>query len=932
MNQSSGSQGADPYEAALRVALNLLSVHRNVEPALIRSTVDQVLQLMPEVSESRERLERELWNRHNIWISTGSVLEDRNSEHVPWLPSRRGEIPWLFWHRYESMLLEEKGWAPATIRRLSELTDDVLARLEDPSRPGAWDRRGLVVGQVQSGKTSNYTGLISKAADAGYKLIVILAGSTNSLRSQTQLRLDEGFLGFDTRANRAFDQDRNRWIGVGLGGGAPLRASSGTNSEDNGDFNRNVMNQFGIMLGGDPVLLVVKKYQSVLRNLIRWATGFARFTDPETGSRIAQDVPLLLIDDEADYASINTRAVNSSDPDDDDDPTKINGRIRELLRAFEQSAYVGYTATPFANIFIHPDATTETHGDDIFPRDFIISLPVPSNYIGPARVFGIDDDPRLGIEGRDALPIVHPIDDFREWVPDTHRKTLEVGELPESLRLAILDFVLVAATRTARGQTREHNSMLVHVTRFVDVQRQISEQIREELHAITNRLRYATASGPNNIRDELRSRWESSFEPVTHEICEIDPEIRTETVHVTWPEVDAELGRVAAAIQVMDINGTAKDALAYWDYPDGLSVIAVGGDKLSRGLTLEGLSVSYYLRASRMYDTLMQMGRWFGYRPGYADLCRLYTTAELIEWYRHITIASEEVKREFDFMVDTGRTPRDFGLKVLSHPAGLTITSASKMRSGTPMKLSYSGDISESIVFYRSPQIVDANFRVIEEFLYSLDESPEIRYEEAGRRGQPLWKEVPGEQVSDLLDELVSHPSSRKANSALLARYIRAQLPRKELAEWTVVLISNQQTTDVVTIAGRSVGRSERAPVEATSDRYAIKRLLNPPDERLDLSATEVQQALEATQEAWRKDPGRYRGNTAPTQPGGPYVRRTRRTNNGLLLLYPLKERIEATGNPVIGFALSFPKSETAEQIDYVVNNPYWEQEFGDSD
>ena len=146
------------------------------------------------------------------------------------------------------------------------------------------------------------------------------------------------------------------------------------------------------------------------------------------------------------------------------------------------------------------------------------------------------------------------------------------------------------------------------------------------------------------------------------------------------------------------------------------------------------------------------------------------------------------------------------------------------------------------------------------------------------------------------------------------------------------MLISNQQTTDVVTIAGRSVGRSERAPVEATSDKYAIKRLLSPPDELFDLSAGEVKQALEATQEAWRIDPGRYRGNTEPKQPGGPYIRCTRRTNNGLLLLYPLKERIEATGNPVIGFALSFPKSKTAEQIDYVVNNPYWDQEFGDSD
>src|SRR5262249_12617745 len=127
-------------------------------------------------------------------------------------------------------------------------------------------------------------------------------------------------------------------------------------------------------------------------------------------------------------------------------------------------------------------------------------------------------------------------------------------------------------------------------------------------------------------------------------------------------DVAANLPKVASTVTIKLINGSAKDALEYdAARQTGINVIAIGGDKLSRGLTLEGLTVSYFLRASRMYDTLMQMGRWFGYRDGYADLCRLYTTRELVDWYRDITVANEELLALFDEMAAVGGTPRDFG-------------------------------------------------------------------------------------------------------------------------------------------------------------------------------------------------------------------------------------------------------------------------------
>ena len=243
---------------------------------------------------------------------------------------------------------------------------------------------------------------MTKAVDAGYKLIIILAGLHKSLRSQTQLRFDEGFLGFDTQRNLAYDTQNLR-MGVGkLPTMEALIAHSLTSSADGGDFNRKIANQVGVRPGGnDPILLVVKKHKSILDNLLTWVQSVSGDLDATTGRRIVRNVPLLLIDDEADNASVNTNPIpvdENGKPLDDYDVTAINGGIRKILDAFEKSAYVGYTATPFANIFIYPEGNTDEHGEDLFPRSFIINLPTPSNYVGPARVFGIEAAPEAGIQ------------------------------------------------------------------------------------------------------------------------------------------------------------------------------------------------------------------------------------------------------------------------------------------------------------------------------------------------------------------------------------------------------------------------------------------------------------------------------------------------------------------------------------------------------
>ena len=911
------------YETARAIALNLLTVGNPPDEPRIRAAAENAARAISDQEPGHvvdiEALVRELEANLNVVVGMASTLVDNTRGHVPWLAERRSDIEWDFSRRYGRFLRERKGWATRTLQRTNEITDQVIGLLQDPVRADSWDRRGMVVGQVQSGKTSNYIALICKAADAGYKFIVVLTGMTNSLRAQTQLRIDEGFLGWDTRLNLALDVS-NRRVGVGtLLGERLLRAIPSTNAEERGDFSRRIANQFNVRLGGDPVIMVVKKNGSVLRNLTRWA----RSLSPVGPEQPIPGIPLLVIDDEADYASVNTRPIRTRD-DEDVDPTVINGRIRELLNSFAASAYVGYTATPFANIFILPAQAIGQYGEDLFPRDFLINLPVPSNHVGPTKVFGLRADSTMDIQPVDPLPLLVTVDDHTAHLPNVHRKDLVVEDLPGSLREAIRSFILVCAARAARGTAEKHNSMLVHVTRYVNVQAQVAELVGRELSDLQNRIRYGDGASPSPILQELEDMWMHDFEPKSERVRALEPELAADCNPLSWDQVRGHLIPTSQRIQVKTINGSAQDALDYWDHPDGLSVIAIGGDKLSRGLTLEGLSVSYYLRASRMYDTLLQMGRWFGYRPGYVDLCRLYTSEELSEFYSHITMATEELKQDFDLMADRGMTPSQFGLRVRTHPAGLVITAANKMRNGTRMSVSYAGDISETISFSRKIGTIKANYERFDRFLRSVPGEPRV---ELGNR---VWSGLPGEKVADLLASLEVHESSRKARGDLLARYIRSQMPYGGLTAWTVVLVSTPGAPNPE-VGGHIVHPVHRTQHPADGrDReavYRIRRLVSPTDELIDLTEAQKNRALDMTIQSFRENREGTRYQSEPTRAGGRLIRQVRDSSNGLLLLYPLDEPNSARV-PFIGFAASFPDSEHDTPVEYVVNTVYWQEEL----
>lgn len=875
-----------------------------------------------------DRLSKEVESAYNTWIDQGKVLYDKKG-HEKWLPDRKLQIKWRFWRRYARFLEEEKGWSELSIKGLNGVSDQILERLEDPQRQGKWSTRGVVVGEVQSGKTTNYNALICKAVDAGYKLIIVLAGLHKSLRSQTQMRLDEGFLGFDTKQSRKYDS-RNVRIGVGkLIGEDLLIAHSLTSSEDDGDFKRKVAKQMGIMPGGDPLILVVKKNKSVLKNLHNWALSVRGEVDHETNKTIVRDIPLLVIDDEADNASINTKPVlldEDGEVSDESEVTAINSKIRQLLDAFEKSAYVGYTATPFANIFILPNIETDEEGEDLFPRSFIINLSSPPNHIGPKTVFGIAGNADIGIEEQRGLPITRPVEDHETFIPDKHTKDYIPVELPKSLKKAILSFIISSAARMARGEEKAHNSMLIHVTRYTAVQHSIAELVQDELDHIKKRLEYGDGGSKDKLIDELELIWNLDYLPTSRLVKERltfpDPLL----TDLSWDEINGHFLRAASKIEVKEINGTAADILDYRDTPGGLSVIAIGGDKLSRGLTLEGLTVSYYLRATKMYDTLMQMGRWFGYRPGYIDLCRLYTTDDLIKNYRLITLASEELRKEFDYMVALGQTPEYYGLRVRTYPdVDLLVTAQNKMRSGRDIETTYAECLAESVILNKNSYTIDKNYKALENFIKRREQ-----FERSVKSGNYIWKNQPADDVINLLREIDVTYYSNIGNAGSLIQYIENQRKNKELTDWTISLINNTMAGQDkrLQIGANEIGltkRKDATPKDANLYTMTNSRIISPADELLDLTGEQKDEAI-AMQV--RENPDKKR----PENPGGKYIRRVRDPKNGLMLIYLLDPaEIDAT-IPVVGLAISFPKSDTAMRLGYRVNIVSDDMESEDDD
>lgn len=947
MNYSSENQ-----EKVVKFAQELLLEEpdrSSITPALIAEKIELIIRMNPKWGKDLDHnaVTDELIRRFALWIGQDTTLKN-DTGHKAWLNAARKK-EWRYWQRYREWL--ERKLSFTAVEALDRTTDTILGLIEDPVRDGPWDRRGLVVGHVQSGKTGNYTGLICKAADAGYKIIIILAGLHNNLRAQTQIRLDEGFLGYETSPH----EEDLRIIGVGEIDGDPyIRPNFATNRSEKGDFNSHVAKHLGIKPEQRPWLFVVKKNKTVLDRLLRWIRNHvADAQDPHSKRKIVTNLPLLLIDDEADHASVDTGEQvfdNEGRPDEEHQPTAINRLIRRILHSFSRSAYVGYTATPFANIFIHERGETKEEGPDIFPASFIINLAAPSSYIGPAKIFGL----RIGDHREGELPLVRRVTDYADidgsggWMPQKHKNghiPLYQGKdsLPPTLVEAIDAFLLSCSVSILRGEITKHLSMLIHVTRFNSVQRAVGQQVETHLNHLRQRL-------TRNIDHEstigrLKSLWETDFIPSNEKLRKEFGESDLFPLPA-WEEILNSLPDVVSDIKFRMINGTAKDTLDYVNHVgSGLKVIAIGGDKLSRGLTLEGLTVSYFLRASKMYDTLMQMGRWFGYRPGYLDICRLYTTEELVEWFGHITDAGEELRQEFDLMAESGGTPRDYGLKVQSHPI-LMVTSRLKMRTARNLMISFSGQLLETVALYRDPLILKRNFAVVKSLISSFggqrEDNPIRKRDKSLQKWKGyLWSDVPVNDVMDFLTSYQTHPAAHKVNGSLLAEFISSMAEEQELIKWTVALIGGGEGETVSLPGGIKIETLKRSPKGDHPDRYSIGRLLSPRDEAIDLDEMAWLAALEETRRTWKADPARLQEKQEPNEPNGPSIRLIRgfgakgieaHPERGLLMIYlldPETAGLPAETEAIAAFGISFPGSNAGRKVEYKVNNVLWEQEYG---
>lgn len=663
---------------------------------------------------------------------------------APWYCGPDFHGAWC-WPAYKA-LLEAKGWTDE-IGPMDEATSKILGLMEPPSRP-KFATRGLVVGYVQSGKTANFTGLIAKAVDVGYKLVIVLAGMTSSLRQQTQKRLEK-------ELRSASNVTAQNWH---------LLTEAHQDFRANGNPNALLTPSHG----GMRILCVVKKNTTVLRNLL----NFLKDADRD----ILLSCPTLIIDDEADQASINTRKKA-------DERSAINRRIVDILNVLPKCAYVGYTATPFANLFVDPNLP-----EDIYPRDFVFSLPLPPKYFGPERIFG-----RAALHHEASEEVDDGIDVIRD-IPEGEIPLVRcaraserfdfVPEMANSLRDAVNYFLLATAVRLARGH-QAHSSMLVHTTLYVAVH----DKLKNMLDKFVDSLRTRLKADSGVVEAEFHDLWRAEYGRV-----EV-PDVEDVSFDQMWESLPEVLRRVEVVVDNGRLGGLNY---AMNDKGEHKLVIAVGGNTLSRGLTLEDLIVSYFVRPANAYDTLLQMGRWFGYRVGYEDLPRVWMTSDLVKDFFHLATVEEEIRQDMVRYDREQLTPLDFGVRVQTHPA-LAITSSLKMQNVRTTSASYSGKHLQTFLFkHDDAGWLNHNIEAVETLLSS-------RVSDNENGGNVLYLNVSVEEVLAFLRDYNVHPDHADLRYDLLEKYILKENEKDGLKHWNVCLYGNQRTTRDFQVANKTV-------------------------------------------------------------------------------------------------------------------------------
>jgi hypothetical protein len=778
----------------------------------------------------------------------------------PWYPGPTKDD--VFWPAYRDYLLNKKMRSRQEVDELDKASTRILSLLPAPGTL-TFSSRGLVVGSVQSGKTGNFTAVITKAADVNYRFFLVLSGMTDQLRNQTQGRIDTD----------ALQHTRERWITI-------------TNIDE--DFaQRTNVDSFLSARSGVRTIGVIKKNGPRLRRLLTWLRG-AR---PE----VLRNCSILIIDDEADQATPNAHR-------DPNRRSEINRLVVELLGLLPKAAYVGYTATPYANLL------GDTAEEGIYPRDFIVDLPASAAYFGPERIFGREqmdwDDPDELADGVDMIRIV-PLTEVPQLRPSGAKTRWSfIPTITASLSEALRYFVMATAARRARGQSGQHSSMLIHSSQFTNVHESFVDPISKHFDALSAAL----VAGDPDVEAELRAIWEREQAAVPASLFDLQP--------VPFEAVRAELAGVLVDVEVKVENAQSTERIDY-ETP-GRTYVVIGGNILARGLTIEGLTVSHFVRSASAYDALLQMGRWFGYRPGYEDLPRMWMTNDLRDAFYHLAGVEEDIRHQIGFYVHQHLTPLTLGIKIRTHPK-LAITSKLKMWSAVRSQMSFSNKTPQTILFHHRDQAwLDRNLDAARKLVRRISDAGI----EEGEGRLPKYRVFRGVMVAEILqfiEEYQFHPEQIELQGPLVRGYIEDQNRRGNLLKWNVVVVGRPKA-DLGTV---NLGLSQEVPLvnrsrflrgsdPTTAD---IKALISEADLVADLPPESVHmKELSSWRDLKAKRQQVYQG-----------------AEPGLLLLYPISQRSVPEGpnsenkrlplqavQDVIGIGFVFPDAAEDTPREYV--------------
>lgn len=882
-------------------------------------------------------------------ISPDNVM-DENEDYERWISRRTPAVSWKYFDRYKSYLAKI-GRPAEVIENTVTSTCGIIERLGDPLLKMPELQKGLVLGSVQSGKTANFNGVINRAIDAGYDLIIICSGIMEDLRAQTQKRINKDVIGLG-EVNAQINQP----VGVGLiesfRGTATVQVSSITTSST--DFKKSLIDaNFDF---STTRILVCKKNVGVLTNLIYWLKS----SMPEGSEKLTKS--LLIVDDEADNASLNNLGYKGKEY-----ASAVNRNIRILLNLFERRSYLGYTATPFANILqdqheAPDDAVTIRFRQNgqiqelpcslsagLFPDKFIYKLSSPSSYLGPKRFFSngreTEDDKKI--------PLIQTIP-----APD------EDGEVAfddegTSLRQSLLDavdcFVLSVALRDSRISVLEklpgyinHHTMLVHISRLIADQTETAGRIKKYIAWLTKRIRDDSITDPQGIYEKLRVKWNRFFAFEVENIRSyLPPDYDADGLdRRDWPDISKLLPNAVSGIRVLAVNSETGEKL---DYPDGgnKKYIAVGGNRLSRGFTLEGLTVNYFLRDTNYYDTLLQMGRWFGYRPGYIDACRLFIDAETEEKYDFITTVLTELEEQIESMEYQKRKPKEFELRIRKNPGVLDITRTSILRNAAEVVFSFQNTSVQTTIFRlrreQHTRAWEAFYRLFS--ASGFTETDPFYILEAGKEELFAFLDLPGTWVNQAF------------RATDLKEYVNRCTERGKLTRWTIGIKRTGNVTPAFERPGMKLNLTRRSGPSAKETVYyeELKKQLQftASGKSMNIITAGMDEALGLPGEAVAKAVIRFRNKKKnqfldnkmseaeatdradhTTVPSWVF-REIRPETKGLLLIYlmdtkavfpegELRDAAIAEGLdlniPVVGYALSFPQIENDPGAVYAAN------------